>query len=223
MQWDIITIFPQVITPYVTTSIMGRAQQAGIVRITAHDLRSYADDKHRTVDDTPYGGGAGMVMKVAPIDRAVRAVRRSGVRTRVILLSAKGARYTQRDARRMMQYEQIIVICGRYEGVDERVAQHIADEEVSIGDYVLTGGELGALVVVDSVVRLLPGVLGNSESSVYESYSTAMHKEHPHYTTPAVYRGWEVPAVLRSGDHAAIAAWRVQQSVPYDTGEDVDL
>ncbi len=208
-QCDIITIFPDVIDVYMRSSIMGRAQKNNVVTIRAHDLRAYTDDKHHTVDDTPYGGSAGMILKVEPIHKAVEAVRlEQEKKVRVVLLSAKGERYTQRDVERLAQYEQLILICGRYEGVDERVAQHIADEEISIGDYVLTGGELGAMVIVDSVVRLLPGVLGNSESAVHESYSIDGYKEHPHYTKPAVYNGWRVPDILLSGNHSAIERWR---------------
>ncbi len=213
MRCDIITLFPEIVETYATMSILGRAQRAGVVTFHAHDLRAYTDDKHHTVDDTPYGGGAGMVLKVAPIDRAVRDVLPSihevtQKTSRVILLSAKGKRYTQRDAERLAQYDQLVLICGRYEGVDERVALHIADEELSIGDYVLTGGELGALVVADSVMRLLPGVLGNDESATHESHATDGYTEHPHYTKPAMYKDWEVPAVLLRGDHGAIAHWR---------------
>ncbi len=214
MRCDIITLFPEIVETYATMSILGRAQRAGVVTFYAHDLRSYANDKHHTVDDTPYGGGAGMVLKVAPIDRAVQDVRslcnceEEDKKSRVIVLSAKGKRYTQRDAERLRQYKQLILICGRYEGVDERVAEYIADEELSIGDYVLTGGELGALVIADSVARLVPGVLGNDTSAVYESHVTDGYMEHPHYTKPAVYKGWAVPPVLLSGDHDAIAQWR---------------
>lgn len=211
MQCDIITIFPDVVEAYAQASILGRAQKSGALHIAAHDLRAFTDDKHHTVDDTPYGGGAGMVLKVAPIHRAVEALKKSDS-ARVVLLSAKGKRYTQRDAERLARYDQLVLICGRYEGVDERVAEYIADEEISIGDYVLTGGELGALVIVDSVARLVPGVLGNEESAVHESHSTDGYTEHPHYTKPAVYNDWAVPEVLLSGDHAKIAAWRKEQS-----------
>lgn len=228
MRCDIITIFPDVVEAYLDASILGRARAAGALRLAAHDLRDYTDDRHHKVDDTPYGGGAGMVLKVAPIARAVEALKAQNEEvvtrevkstdgsqpttdnstTRVVLLSAKGKRYTQEDARRLAGYEQLILVCGRYEGVDERVAAHVADEELSIGDYVLTGGELGAMVIVDSVVRLLPGVLGNEASSVDESHSVPGYREYPQYTKPAVWEGHEVPAVLLSGDHAAVARWR---------------
>lgn len=221
MKIDFITIFPDIFASYINESIMRRARSKGLVDIDVHNLRDYTDDKHNTVDDTPYGGGAGMVLKVDPIDRAVQDVKNDNSNkrsdttistTRTILLSAKGKRYTQRDAERLTDYDQLIFICGRYEGVDERVAEHIADEEISIGDYVLTGGELGALVVADSVVRLLPDVLGNDDSALYESHSAEGYSEHPHYTKPEEYNGWHAPEVLLSGDHAAIAKWRKENA-----------
>lgn len=216
MRFDIVTLFPGVVDAYMGASVLGRAQADGYIAVAAHDLRKYTHDKHHTVDDTPYGGGAGMVLKVEPIDETVTDIKQrlnfaqKGVRT--ILLSAKGRRYTQRDAERLAQYEQLILICGRYEGVDERVATHIADEEISIGDFVLTGGELGAMVIADSVARLVPEVLGNAQSAVHESHSTAGYREHPQYTKPIDYRGWTVPEVLLSGNHAAIADWRADSS-----------
>jgi len=212
---DILTIFPEIVEPYLGGSIMGRAQDAETVEFGVHNIRDFADDKHNRVDDTPYGGGAGMVMQVGPIYRAVEDVKSkidSDKKTRVILLSAKGSRYIQKDAQRLKEYDNIILICGRYEGVDERVAQHIADEEISIGDFVLTGGELGAMIVADSVVRLLPGALGNDESAIYESHSTDGYKEHPHYTKPEEFNGWRVPDILLSGHHENIDAWRKTNS-----------
>lgn len=213
MKIDFLTIFPELSRPYMEGSIMKRAVEAGCVCFSYTDIRDYSDDKHHRVDDTPYGGGAGMVMQVGPIHRAINSIKQNGSpSTRVILLSAKGKRYTQRDAERLKEYEHIILICGRYEGVDERVAQYIADEEISIGDYVLTGGELGAMVVADSIIRLLPGVLGNAQSAVYESHSSDGYREHPHYTKPEVYNGWSVPDVLLSGNHGKIEEWRQQQN-----------
>jgi tRNA (guanine37-N1)-methyltransferase len=213
MKIDFLTIFPELIRPYMEGSIMKRAAEAGCVRFGYTDIRDYSDDKHHRVDDTPYGGGAGMVMQVGPIHRAIKSIQKEGSSSmRVVLLSAKGKRYTQRDAERLKEYDHILLICGRYEGVDERVAQHIADEEISIGDYVLTGGELGAMVVADSVVRLLPGVLGNAQSAVYESHSSEGYQEHPHYTKPDIYNEWSVPDVLLSGNHGKIEEWRQQQS-----------
>lgn len=213
-QYDFLTIFPEIITPYFERSIMKRASDAEVAHFDAWDLRQYTNDKHRRVDDVPYGGGAGMVMQVAPIYDAVRDItkRHSYENRRIILLSAKGKRFTQRDAERFVQYDQMILICGRYEGVDERVATHIADEEVSIGDFVLTGGELGAMVVVDSIVRLLPQVLGNDASIVHESHNADGFTEHPHYTRPEEFNSWRVPEVLLSGDHGRIAQWREKNS-----------
>ena len=211
---DILTIFPEIVEPYLKGSIMGRAQDAGAVEFGVHDIREFADNKHGRVDDTPYGGGAGMVMQVGPIYRAVDDVVKNNQieNKRVILLSAKGKRYTQRDAQRLKGYDNLIFICGRYEGVDERVSENIADEEISIGDFVLTGGELGAMVIADSVVRLLPGALGNDESAVYESHSTDGYTEHPHYTKPEEFNGWNVPDVLLSGHHEKIEQWRKTNS-----------
>lgn len=231
--FDIITIFPQIFDSYFGESIIKRARQAGIVEIRTHDLRDYSPNKHRNVDDTPYGGGAGMVMQVEPIYNCVNAVKSqfpisnsqkiSGdqistdkkiqdSKTRVILFSAKGKRYTQADAKRLAKYEQLILVCGRYEGVDERVAQHIADEELSIGDYVLTGGEIPAMVVIDSIARLLPGVLGNAESAEVESHSKEGYLEYPQYTKPESFQGWEVPKILLSGNHGEIERWRREMS-----------
>jgi tRNA (guanine37-N1)-methyltransferase len=218
-KYDILTIFPEIVEPYLEASILKRAQDAGVVEFHLNNIRDFADDKHNRVDDTPYGGGAGMVMQVGPIYRAVKKVQNKNEElgigkknTRIILLSAKGKRYTQRDAERLQQYDNLILICGRYEGVDERVAEHIVDEEISIGDFVLTGGELGAMIVVDSVVRLLPGVLGNEDSAVYESHSTDGYREHPQYTKPEEFNGWKVPEVLVSGHHENIEKWREKNS-----------
>ena len=163
MNFDIITIFPKIFDSYFNESIIKRARKAGAVKINVHNLRDYATDKHKTVDDTPYGGGAGMVMKVEPISKVVESIKSQGEsqKTRTILFSAKGKRFTQKDVKRLSKYDRLILICGRYEGVDERVAQHVAGEEISIGDFVLTGGEIPAMVVVDSIARLIPGVLGN--------------------------------------------------------------
>lgn len=208
MKFDIITIFPHIFDSYFGESVLKRAQEVEAVHIAVHNLRDYTHDKHKTVDDTPYGGGAGMVMKVEPIAKCIEAIVDADAKRRVILFSAKGKPFTQHDAVRLSQYEQVICICGRYEGVDERVAEHIADEEVSIGSYVLTGGEIPAMVVVDAVTRLLPGVLGNPESLAEESHGACFSSEYPQYTRPEKFRGWEVPEVLQSGNHAEIAKWR---------------
>lgn len=244
MKFDIITIFPKIFDSYFSESILGRAQKKNLIEIKIHNLRDYATDKHQTVDDTPYGGGAGMVLKVEPIFRAVKNVlnvenvqsveidfndlidtknRKGDDKNRIILFSAKGKKYTQADAQRLSKYENLIMICGRYEGVDERVADNIIDEEFSIGEYVLTGGEIPAMIVVDSVSRLLPEVLGNKESLNEESYSISSqtgdtnklknyelqpNKEYPHYTKPEEFNGWKVPEVLLSGNHKEIEKWR---------------
>lgn len=214
MRFDIISIFPEVFESYFGASIMKRAKEKGVIELALHNLRDYTTDKHKTVDDTPYGGGAGMVMKVEPFYKAVEdVVQKTAVENRrVVLFSAKGKRFTQADAQRLAGYEQLVLLCGRYEGVDERVAQYIADEELSIGEFVLTGGELPAMVVIDAVTRLLPGVLGNEESAQFESHSKEGYLEHPQYTKPEKFRDWEVPAVLLGGHHKQIEEWRSEQS-----------
>jgi tRNA (guanine37-N1)-methyltransferase len=223
MQYDIITIFPEIFDSYFKESIIGRAKKKGIISINVHNLRDYTEDKHNTVDDTPYGGGAGMVLKVEPIYEALVEIvgraklpcfrKKEDKKTRVILFSAKGERFTQAKARELSGYDRIVMICGRYEGVDERVAQYLVDEEISIGEYVLTGGELPAMIVVDSTTRLLAGALGNDASIVEESFSRENYLEYPHFTKPESFspkRGtrWEVPEILLSGHHKNIKEWR---------------
>ncbi len=220
---DILTIFPEIVEPYLSGSIMKRAVQSGAVDFGVHNIREFSNSKHGNVDDTPYGGGAGMVMQVEPIYNAIEKVKseiKEGNKSRIILLSAKGCRYTQRDAERLKEYDNLVFICGRYEGVDNRVAEQIADEEISIGDFVLTGGELGAMVISDSIVRLLPEVLGNEDSAVFESHSTDGYKEHPHYTKPDEFNDWKVPDVLLSGDHKKIEKWRDENSNSDDYDEE---
>jgi tRNA (guanine37-N1)-methyltransferase len=212
MTFHILTIFPEIFNSYFSESIVSRAQKSGKVKIEIHDLRDYTTGKHKTVDDTPYGGGPGMVMKIEPIFNCLKFLKSKIKKSRIILFSAKGKKYTQADARRLAKYDNLILICGRYEGVDERVAKHLADEEISIGDYVLTGGEIPAMVVVDSVARIIPGVLGNEESAEKESFSRAGYLEHPQYTKPAEFRGWKVPGVLLSGDHKKVEEWRRKSS-----------
>ncbi len=208
-RFDILTIFPEMITGYASASILGRAQQDGRIEIRAHDLREWATDKHRTTDDTPYGGGAGMVMKVEPFDRAVKAVRLKGKKkVRVVMTAASGKPFTQADATRLAAYDQIIFLCGRYEGIDERVREQIVDETFSIGNYVLTGGELPALVMTDAIARHVPGVLGARESLTEESHGPEGWLEYPQYTKPEDYKGWVVPEVLLSGNHKKIDEWR---------------
>ncbi len=221
---DILTIFPEVCAPYIKASILGRAQQETArhtpkLHITIHQLRQWTHDRHHSVDDKPFGGGPGMVMKVEPFHAALCALKlrtktgklaSASKRSRIILTSAKGKLFTQSDAQRLTQYERLVFLCGRYEGVDERVAEHLADEEFSIGPYVVTGGELPALVMLDAIARLLPGVLGAAESLDEESWSHSVVKEYPQYTRPAVYLGWKVPQLLLSGDHRKIVEWRKQ-------------
>jgi tRNA (guanine37-N1)-methyltransferase len=213
MKIDVFTLFPEVMFPYLSASILGKAQEAGLVEIDLHNIREYATDRHSTTDDEPYGGGGGMVMKPEPLFEALEtALGEALADTRVILLTPQGRVFTQAMARELAGLRRIALIAGRYEGVDERVREHLADEEISIGDYVLTGGELPALVVTDAIVRLLPGALGDDAASTQDSHSEGL-LEGPHYTRPAEYRGWQVPEILRSGDHAKIAAWRRQQSL----------
>lgn len=221
MRFDIISLFPESLTPYFGVSILKRAQEKNFITIVTHQLRDFAHDKHKTVDDTPYGGGAGMVLKVEPIAEALETVcndqitsneepsaDRKNLKTRRILFSAKGKIITQEDIQRLADYDHLIMVCGRYEGVDERVAAHLVDEELSIGAYVLTGGEIPALVVVDAVARLIPGVLGNSESAKTESHTIVGTLEYPQYTKPEEWQGMRVPDVLLSGHHGEIEKWR---------------
>jgi len=221
MRFDIVTIFPQIFDSYFGESILKRAKEAGIVEIEMHNLRDYSANKHHNVDDTPYGGGAGMVMQIQPFFDCLKSLKAKSQKSassadkskkRIILFSAKGKRYTQRDAERLAKYDQLILICGRYEGVDERVAQNLVDEEISIGDFVLTGGEIPAMLVVDSVTRLLAGVLGNEASAVNESHSQEGYLEHAQYTKPEEFNGWKVPEVLLSGNHKEIEKWRKNNS-----------
>lgn len=206
MRFDLLTIFPNIFGSYLGESIMKRAVKSRKVSIYTHDLRLFASDKHRSVDDRPYGGGPGMVMKVEPIYKALKALPKKKKR-RILLMSAKGKPFAQADASRLANYDQVVLIAPRYEGVDERVVEYV-DEEVSIGPYVLTGGELPALVVIDAVTRLLPGVLGKDESSVDESHAEAGVLEYPQYTRPEAHKGKRVPSELLSGNHATISSWR---------------
>lgn len=206
MKFDLLTIFPHIFDSYLNESIMKRAQEKELVNFTVHNIRDFSKSKHNNVDDTPYGGGPGMVMQVDPIVSCLRSIKKKK-KSKVILLSAKGKTFTQSKARTYAKLDQLILISGRYEGVDERVMKFV-DEEISIGDYVLTGGELGALIIADAVARLLPGVLGDDESSKDESHSKVGELEYPHYTRPEVWEGMKVPKILLSGNHAEIAKWR---------------
>jgi tRNA (guanine37-N1)-methyltransferase len=238
MRFDIITIFPGFFTGIFDHGIVKRAIANGLIQVETHDLRNFTHDRHRTVDDRPFGGGEGMVLKPEPLIEAVESLaitsksERNRARESVILLSAQGAKFTQVTARDLSQLERMVLICGRYEGVDERVNTLVCDREVSIGDYVLSGGELAGAVVIDATMRLVPGVLGNEDSSAFESFgqpeeSLASNPEgpprsthgsggildYPHYTRPAEFRGLAVPDVLASGDHAAIRRWRRERAL----------
>jgi tRNA (guanine37-N1)-methyltransferase len=213
MQFDVFTVLPEVMEEYLQASILGRAQNAGLINVSLHNIRDFTTDRHRTTDDEPYGGGGGMIMKPEPIFSAVESVLGTELEeVPVVLLTPQGRHFNQSVARRFSQLNRIALICGRYEGVDERVREHLATDEISVGDYVLTGGELPALMIIDAVTRLLPGALGALDASSKDSLSDGL-LEHGHYTRPAVYRGWEVPEVLRNGDHARIARWRYEQSL----------
>lgn len=211
MRIDIFSIFPEMFASPFDGSIIKRARERGIVDIQAHNIRDYATDKHQMTDDTPYGGGGGMVMKPDPIFAAVEDVRGDDP-CPVILLSPQGRVLTQAIAQELAGHTRFMLICGRYEGVDERVREHLVTDEISIGDYVLSGGELAAMVVVDAVVRLLPGALGYEHSAAEDSHATGL-LEGPHYTRPPDFRGWAVPEILLSGHHARVAAWRREQAI----------
>ena len=213
MTLDLVTIFPAMVEAALAAGVVGRARESGLVDVTVRDLRDYTEDRHRVVDDIPYGGGPGMVMKPEPFFRAVEAIAAErGQPSAVVLATPQGRPLTHAKALRLSRMDRIVVLCGRYEGVDERVAEALVTEEISIGDYVLTGGELAALVIVDTVVRLVPGVVGDSASVTEDSFVRGL-LDHPHYTRPSVFRGMTVPDVLLSGHHAAIEAWRRRQRV----------
>ncbi len=211
LQFDIITIFPKSFAPIVHESILKRAQEKKKVKINIHDLRDYSDAKHRKVDDRPFGGGPGMVMTPQPIFDAVKKIKQK-LKSRVIVMSPSGKPLTQKLAKKLTAYKQLVLVCGHYEGIDERAVQFLADETISIGDYILTGGELPAMVLVDCVARLVPGVLGQKESLDSESFNDKL-LEYPQYTRPANFRGMTVPNVLLSGHHKAINEWRLEESL----------
>jgi tRNA (guanine37-N1)-methyltransferase len=210
MKIDVLTLFPGMFTGPLDESIVRRARDSGRLELRVHDLRDYTHDRHRTVDDKPFGGGPGMLLKPEPVFEAVEALRGAG--TRVVLLSPAGRRLTQAIVRELAALESLLLVCGAYEGFDERIREHLADDEISIGDFVLTNGALPAMIVVDAVSRLLPGVLGDDQSAADESFSHGL-LEYPHYTRPAEFRGWKVPEVLVSGNHAAIERWRREQAL----------
>ena len=219
-KFQVITLFPEMFSGVFENSMMWKAQKDKIVELSTINLRDFGIGPRKQVDDTPYGGGAGMVLKVEPLVTCLEHVlglapEIARTKTRVIVTSAKGELYTQRHTERLStDYERIIFVCGRYEGIDQRFIDHCVDEEFSIGEYVLTGGELPALIMLDSIARLVPGVLGNEESSVHESYSKEGGREHPQYTKPEVYRDWSVPSILLSGNHKAIDDWRTENRKP---------
>lgn len=210
MKIQILTIFPEVCRSVFSESILKRAQEKNLAVLEAVDLRKWTSDKHRTVDDAPYGGGPGMVMKIEPIDLALSEIR--SPESHVILMTPQGRKLTDNVARELAQKTDLIFLCGHYEGIDQRVADHLVDDEISIGDYVLTSGVLPALVITDSVVRLIPGVLGDIQSAEEDSFADGI-LDHPHYTRPADYKGWKVPDILLSGNHAAIEEWRHQTAM----------
>ncbi|MDP9055481.1 MAG: tRNA (guanosine(37)-N1)-methyltransferase TrmD [Acidobacteriota bacterium] len=214
MKFHLLTIFPDFFDGPFKYGVVARAAEFGALELHVHDLRGWTHDLHRTVDDRPFGGGEGMVLKPAPIFDAVESIwPERTLKQKVVLLSAQGRRFNQQTARELAVNDELLLICGRYEGVDERVAEHLADEELSIGDYVLSGGELAAAVVVDTVARLLPGVVGNSESTVNESFEESGILDCPQWTRPAEFRGWKAPETLLGGNHAEIRKWRRQAAL----------
>lgn len=211
MNIHVLSLFPDMFAGVFGASILKKAQEKGAVQLEVTDIRMFSGNKHNQVDDYPYGGGAGMVLKPEPMFNAVETIT-AGKNPRIILMCPQGERFTQRKAEELAQEKELVFLCGHYEGYDERIRQHLVTDEISIGDFVLTGGELGAMTVIDSVVRLLPGVLGQEESHIQDSFSTGL-LEHPHYTRPADFRGMKVPDVLLSGNHAKIEQWREEQSL----------
>lgn len=211
MKFDILTLFPAMFDSPFADSILGKAVDKGLIGIAAHNLRQWAEGRHQVTDDTPYGGGEGMVMKPEPVARALEELRSQTPGARCLLMSPQGRPFRQRDARELASASGLILVCGRYEGFDERI-RPMADDEFSIGDFVLTGGELAAMVVIDAVARLIPGVLGNSGSAGSDSFSDGL-LEHPHYTRPVEFAGQRVPEVLLSGNHGAIASWRRREQL----------
>lgn len=212
MRFDVFSLFPQVLQLYLETSILQRARQKGLLEVYLHDIRAWTADKHHITDDAPFGGGGGMVMKPEPIFAALEEVLGSPPDCPVILLSPQGRTFNQQVALSLSHSPRLALLCGRYEGIDERVREHLVTDEISIGDYVLTGGELPALILIDSITRLLPGVLGDPDGAWDDSFASGL-LEYPHYTRPVEFRGWRVPEVLLSGNHAEIARWRREQAL----------
>jgi tRNA (guanine37-N1)-methyltransferase len=212
MKFHILTLFPEMFAGFLSSSIIGRAVENGLLEVELHNIRDYAVDRHKTVDDAPYGGGAGMVMKVEPLARAIDSVKSLAPEARLLLSSPRGVRFSQQLAAQFAAGGDVIIVCGRYEGIDERVAELYGAEEISLGDFVMTGGELAAMAIIDTVGRLLPGVLGCEDSAADDSFTAGL-LEYPQYTRPPEFRGLHVPEVLLSGNHAAIAKWRRKQSL----------
>ncbi len=212
VKFDVLSIFPEMFTSPLNFSLLKKAQEKGLLSISLHDIRSWADDKHKMTDDAPYGGGCGMVMKVEPVEKALNKIRNLQDDSVVVLMTPQGEVLNQKIAVELSGKKSIIIICGRYEGVDERIREHLVDREISIGDYILTGGELPALILIDAVSRFIPDVLGNPESTQSESFSANI-LEYPQYTRPAEYKNWGVPDVLLSGNHAEIEIWRKRKSL----------
>lgn len=212
MKFDIFTLFPEVFQPYLDASMIKRARANNLVEINLHNIRAWAVDRHHTTDDTPYGGGGGMVMKPEPVFAAIEAVLSENKQVPIILMTPQGRPFTQQIAKELSTLQHIALLCGHYEGIDERIREHLVTDEISIGDYVLTGGELPALVILDAVSRYLPGVLGDPTGAEDDSHASGL-LEYPHYTRPPIFREWQVPDVLLSGNHAEIDRWRRQQSL----------
>ena len=212
MQFDVFTLFPDGLKPYLEISILQRAAQNGLLDVRLHDIRNWTTDRHRTADDTPYGGGGGMVMKCEPVFAAVESVLGAPPACPVILMTPQGRTFTQQVAQELAAHPRLALVCGRYEGVDERIREHLVTDQISIGDYVLTGGELPALILIDAITRLIPGALGDPDGAQDDSFASGL-LEYPHYTRPPEFRGWGVPEVLQSGNHAAIARWRREQAL----------
>lgn len=212
IRFDVLSIFPEMFSSPLNFSLLKKAQEKGLINICLHDIRNWASDKHRMTDDAPFGGGCGMVMKVEPVERALAEIKNRVGESQVILMTPQGETFNHKIATELASERQIVIICGRYEGVDERIRTYLVDREISIGDFILTGGELSALVLIDAVSRLIPGVLGNADSPAGESFSNGL-LEYPQYTRPANYKNWSVPEVLMSGNHAEIERWRRRESL----------
>jgi tRNA (guanine37-N1)-methyltransferase len=212
MEFDVFTLLPEVFFPYLNSSILERAQQRKLIEVRVHNIRDWAESRHHVTDDEPYGGGGGMVMKVEPVFAAVESMLGPEPNLPVILLTPQGRVFNQKIAMELVQHPRLALICGRYEGVDERIREHLVNDEISIGDYVLTGGELPALILIDAISRLISGVLGDPDGAMDDSHAAGL-LEYPHYTRPPEFRGWGVPKVLLSGDHAKIEKWRREQSL----------